>query len=174
VHTSDGFDDLVAAADSALVVVTTARGGELAGCLVGFHAQVSIEPRRYAVWLSRVNRTYRVARLASHVAIHFLTAGDRALAELFGAETGDDVDKFALTPWTPGPGGVPLLDACPYRLVGRRVTVIEEGGDHACFVSSPIRADVPGPFTPLRLAAVAGMPPGHEVDGDRPPIASAP
>lgn len=161
---SDGFDDLVAVADPALVVVTTARGVDVAGCLVGFHAQISIEPPRYAVWLSRLNRTYRVAQLASHVAIHFLTDGDRELAELFGAETGDDVDKFALTPWTRGPGGVPLLDACPHRLVGRRVMLLDEGGgDHACFVSSPIQADSDGPFVPLRLGAVAGMPAGHEV-----------
>jgi flavin reductase (DIM6/NTAB) family NADH-FMN oxidoreductase RutF len=174
VRRSDGFDDLMAAADPALVVVTTARADELAGCLVGFHAQVSIEPPRYAVWLSRLNRTCRVARLASHVAIHFLTDGDRELAELFGAETGDDIDKFARTSWTPGPGGVPLLDACPHRLVGRRVTLIDEGGDHACFVSSPIRTDSDGPFVPLRMGAVAGMPAGHEVDGGSSPVASAP
>jgi flavin reductase (DIM6/NTAB) family NADH-FMN oxidoreductase RutF len=174
VGASDGFDHLVAAADPTMVVVTTARGDERAGCLVGFHGQSSIEPRRYAVWLSRVNFTYRVARLASHVVVHFLTEGDRELAELFGAETGDDVDKFTRTPWTPGPGGVPLLDACPHRLVGRRITLLDEGGDHACFVSEPVRADSPGRFTPLRLSAVAGLYPGHEVDEDSPPIASAP
>jgi flavin reductase (DIM6/NTAB) family NADH-FMN oxidoreductase RutF len=157
-----------------MVVVTTAWGDERAGCLVGFHGQSSIEPRRYAVWLSRVNRTYRVASLASHVAVHFLTEGDRELAELFGAETGDDVDKFARTPWTPGPGGVPLLDACPHRLVGRRIALLDEGGDHACFVSEPVRADSPGRFTPLRLSAVASLHPGHEVDEDSRPVVSAP
>ncbi len=157
-----------------MVVVTTARGDDRAGCLVGFHGQSSIEPRRYSVWLSRVNRTYRVARLASHVAVHFLTDGDRALAELFGADTGDDVDKFTRTPWTPGPAGVPLLDACPHRLVGRRVTLLEDGGDHACFVAEPIQADSPGRFTPLRLSAVATLPAGHEVDEDSSPVASAP
>ena len=31
-----------------MVVVTTAQGDERAGCLVGFHAQSSIEPPRYA------------------------------------------------------------------------------------------------------------------------------
>jgi flavin reductase (DIM6/NTAB) family NADH-FMN oxidoreductase RutF len=171
---SEGFDRLVAAADPTMVVVTTAWGDERAGCLVGFHGQSSIEPRRYAVWLSRVNRTYRVASLASHVAVHFLTEGDRELAELFGAETGDDVDKFTRTPWTPGPGGVPLLDACPHRLVGRRIALLDEGGDHACFVSEPVRADSPGRFTPLRLSAVASLHPGHEVDEDSRPVVSAP
>mgnify|MGYP003402972643 FL=1 len=171
---SEGFDDLVAAADPAMVVVTTAVGDERAGCLVGFHAQSSIEPRRYAVWLSRVNHTYRVALLARHVAVHFLTAGDRGLAELFGAETGDDVDKFARTPWTPGPGGVPLLDACPHRMVARRVTLVDDGGDHVCRVTEPVRTECPGRFTPLRLGAVAGLHPGHEVDETPPPVASAP
>ena len=37
------------------------------------------------MWLSRLNLTYRVAQLASHLAVHFLTEGDRELAELFGA-----------------------------------------------------------------------------------------
>jgi flavin reductase (DIM6/NTAB) family NADH-FMN oxidoreductase RutF len=168
----DGFDDLVAAVDPAMVVVTTALGDERSGCVVGFHAQSSIEPRRYTVWLSRVNHTYRVALLASHVAVHFLTDDDRALAELFGAETGDDVDKFARTPWTPGPAGVPLLDACPHRLVGRRITLIDDGGDHVAFVTEPVGAESRGPFRPLRLAEVAGLHPGHEVEEDSAPVGS--
>jgi flavin reductase (DIM6/NTAB) family NADH-FMN oxidoreductase RutF len=172
VGASDGFDDLAAAVDPGMVVVTTALGEERAGCLVGFHAQCSIEPRRYTVWISRVNRTYRVARLASHVGVHFLTDSDRELAELFGAETGDDMDKFARTPWTPGPGGVPLLDACPHRLVGRRITLMDDGGDHVGFVTEPVRAESPGRFTPLRLAAVSGLHPGHEVGEDDRSVAS--
>jgi flavin reductase (DIM6/NTAB) family NADH-FMN oxidoreductase RutF len=173
VSARDSFDDLGAAADPAMVVVTTSLGDERSGCLVGFHAQSSIEPRRYTVWLSRVNHTYRVALLASHVAVHFLTDADRALAELFGAVTGDSVDKFARTPWTPGPAGVPLLDACPHRLVGRRITLVDDGGDHVAFVTEPVEAASPGPFRPLRLAAVAGLHAGHEVDEATAPIGSA-
>jgi flavin reductase (DIM6/NTAB) family NADH-FMN oxidoreductase RutF len=169
----DDFDHLVAAPDPAMVVVTTALGDERSGCLVGFHAQSSIEPRRYTVWLSRVNHTYRVALLASHVAVHFLTDSDREVAELFGAETGDDVDKFTGTPWTPGPAGVPLLDACPHRLVGRRITLVDDGGDHVAFVTEPVEARSPGRFRPLRLSSVTGLHPGHEVDEDAPPVGSA-
>src|SRR5262245_29042699 len=169
----DDFDDLVAATDPGMVVVTTALGDERSGCLVGFHAQSSIEPRHYTVWLSRVNHTYRVALGASHVAVHFLTDGDRAVAELFGAETGDAVDKFARTPWTPGPEGVPLLDACPHRLVGRRIALVDDGGDHVAFVTEPVEAASPGRFRPLRLGAVAGLHAGHEVDEADPPVGSA-
>jgi flavin reductase (DIM6/NTAB) family NADH-FMN oxidoreductase RutF len=155
------FDALIAGLDAPLVVVTTAAAGERAGCLVGFHSQSSIEPRRVAVWLSKANRTYRVALRASHVAVHALTTGDRAVAEWFGGETGDEVDKFASVPWTDGPGGVPLLDACPHRTVLARVALLDEGGDHVLLTGTPVAAATPGPFTPLRQSDVAGLAPGH-------------
>ena len=97
------FNTLMAALDSALIVVTTADERERAGCLVEFHGPSSIEPQRYCVWLSKANYTYRVALYASHLVIHFLTADDLPLAELFGTQTGDTVDKFAGLPVDPGP-----------------------------------------------------------------------
>jgi flavin reductase (DIM6/NTAB) family NADH-FMN oxidoreductase RutF len=158
----DALDALVSAFDAPVVVVTTAAAGERAGCLVGFHSQSSLEPRRLAVWLSRANRTYRVALMASHLAVHALTGDDHGIAELFGGRTGDDVDKFTRTAWTPGPGGVPLLDECPRRVVLSRVAVLDEGGDHVLWTGEPV-AGMPGPghFTPLRTADVAGLHPGH-------------
>ena len=45
-----------------------------AGCLVGFHSQSSIDPRQYAVWLSKANHTYPVALRSELFAVHFLTA----------------------------------------------------------------------------------------------------
>jgi flavin reductase (DIM6/NTAB) family NADH-FMN oxidoreductase RutF len=108
---SDAFGAIMASLDSPLVVVTVAAAepGELAGCLVGFHSQSSIEPGEYSIWLSKANHTYRVALRATHVAIHFLTPPDLPLAELFGTRTGDDVDKFADLAYELGPGGVPVL-----------------------------------------------------------------
>jgi flavin reductase (DIM6/NTAB) family NADH-FMN oxidoreductase RutF len=162
----DRFDALTAALDSAVVVVTAAAagGGERAGCLVGFHSQCSIEPRRYAVWLSRVNHTYRVALVADHVAVHPLGSDDRDLAELFGGRTGDDVDKFARCDWQPGPGGVPLLAGrAGGRLVLRRTALLDVGGDHSCLVGEPVLADRPGGFSPLRLSVAGTVPPGHPI-----------
>lgn len=157
----DALDALVSAFDAPLVVVTTAAGGERAGCVVGFHSQSSIEPRRLAVWLSKANRTYRVALLATHVAVHALTPADHGIAELFGGRTGDEIDKFARTAWTPGPGGVPLLDACPHRVVLSRVAVLDEGGDHVLWTGEPVGGGSPGPVTPLRTGDVAGLDAGH-------------
>src|SRR5947208_16793782 len=83
---ADAFDRLVAAANAAMVVVTTVSGdGERSGCLVGFHSQCSIDPRQYAVWISRENHTFRVARQADALAVHFLAQGDLDVAELFGS-----------------------------------------------------------------------------------------
>jgi len=101
------FDRLVGKMDGAMVVVTTAHDGERSGCLVGLHGQCSIEPPLYAVWLSVANRTYEVARSARRVAVHVLDRADRSVAELFGAITGDEVDKFSLCQWTAGTDGVP-------------------------------------------------------------------
>ena len=41
----DAFDSLMASTDPPLIVVTTVAEDERAGCLVGFHAQSSIDPQ---------------------------------------------------------------------------------------------------------------------------------
>ncbi len=160
-HQADDFAALVAAADGALVVVTATADGERDGCLVGFHSQASIDPLRYAVWLSKANRTYRLARVASHLAVHFLTVDDADVAEHFATTTGDTVDKFAGWAWTPGPGGVALLDRLGNRIVGRRRTVMDDGGDHVAVVVEPEAVTFTGEFSPLRLAAARHWRPGH-------------
>lgn len=171
----DPFASVMASLDAAMVVVTTAAGDERAGCLVGFHAQGSIEPARYCVWLSKANHTYRVGLLATHLGIHLLTDRDRELARLFGTVSGDDVDKFALVDTNVGVDGVPVLPSCPHRLVVRKTAVLDEGGDHVCFVTEPVEVVTAGPFTPLRLSAVSDLEPGHAVgDRPRPPTERAP
>ena len=162
--TDDAFDLIAASLDPAMVVVTSAHEGEQAGCLVGFHAQSSIDPARYCVWLSKANHTGRIVRLAPTLAVHFLDAGQHALAELFGTLTGDEVDKLARCAWEPGPDGVPLLTDVPRRIVCRRVAILDEGGDHLCVVTEPISSSADGPFTPLRLSDVDDLTPGHEAE----------
>ncbi len=156
------FDELIARADPAMVVLTTIAGGERSGCLVGFHSQCSIDPPRYAVWLSRANHTFRVASHAHVFAVHFVPRDRRDLAELFGGETGDEVDKLARCDWVDGPDGVPLLDGCPDRFVGELVEWLEVDGDHACVVVEPIDASAGDPGGRLHLADVTDVDPGHD------------
>lgn len=165
--TGGGFGPIASSLDTPLIVVTAAEGREQAGCLVGFHSQSSIEPLRYCVWLSKANHTYRVAQRSSHLAIHFLTEPDLPLAERFGTLTGDRTDKFAGLRTAPGPGGVPLLADCPHRLVVRRTTLVDEGGDHVCVMTEPVDVRTGGRFRPLRLSQAAHLEPGHP-SGERP------
>jgi flavin reductase (DIM6/NTAB) family NADH-FMN oxidoreductase RutF len=160
----EAFDALMSAADPAMVVVTTAAEGERAGCLVGFHGQASIDPQRYAVWLSKANHTYRVALRASHHAVHFLGADDVAMAELFGTRSGEDVDKFADVAFEDGPHGVPLLTALPRRIVLERIALLDDGGDHVCLTGRPLLAEGGDDFEPLRVAQVAHLDPGRPAE----------
>ena len=161
------FKDLIAQLDYPMIVVTTATAGERAGCLVGFHTQSSIDPERFAVWLSKANYSFRVALFAETFAVHALAATDTELATLFGAQTGDEIDKFGRCRWTEGPDGVPLLDDCPNRLVARRIGAFDDGGDHVCVVLEPLRSEVAGPFEPLSSRQVRHLQAGHDVH-DRP------
>jgi flavin reductase (DIM6/NTAB) family NADH-FMN oxidoreductase RutF len=174
------FDRLMSSTDTAMVVVTTAMDGpnglERAGCLVGFHTQSSIDPPRYCVWLSKANHTYRVALLAQHIAVHFLGSDDLDIAEQFGSATGDVADKFAGWGITDGPSGVPLLDRCHNRLVIRRGTLVDDGGDHVALAGAIVAAEAVGAsgFEPLRLSAVTHLDPGHPAeDRPRPPTERA-
>ncbi|MFB7945783.1 flavin reductase family protein [Kitasatospora phosalacinea] len=150
--------------DPPVYVVTAGAGDTRAGCLVGFGSQCSIHPERFAVWLSHSNRTHRVAARATALAVHLLPPDDagRALARLFGENTGDEVDKFAWASWRPGPAGVPVLTDAAAWFAGRVVGRVE-GGDHTAFLLDPLaggRADPPPPSA-LTLRDVAGLDAGH-------------
>ncbi|AKN73994.1 flavin oxidoreductase [Streptomyces sp. PBH53] len=149
--------------DPDMCVVTAVASGERAGCLVGFASQCSIQPPRFAVWLSKANRTYRVARAAQHLAVHLLTRDQRDLAELFGGETGDETDKFAGLAWREGHGGAVVLADAAAWFVG---TILHrtDGGDHVGFVLDPVQwgEGREGPL--LRLSDAATIAAGHPVD----------
>ncbi|TWV55663.1 flavin reductase [Streptomyces misionensis] len=149
--------------DPDMCVVTAAAGGERAGCLVGFAGQCSIQPPRFAVWLSKANRTYRVARAAQCLAVHLLTRDQRALAELFGGRTGDDTDKFTGLDLVRGPGGAVVLGDAAAWCVGTILHRVD-GGDHVGFVLDPLEwgEGRGGPL--LRLSDAIGIEAGHPVD----------
>ncbi|MFP5318635.1 MAG: flavin reductase family protein [Acidimicrobiia bacterium] len=158
--TAEGLHALTGLLDYPMFVVTVAAGGERSGCLVGFVTQCSIHPPRFLVCLSDKNHTTRVAGRARVLAIHVLGREQRPLAELFGAASGDDVDKFTRCPWEPGPDGTPLLRGCPGRLVGH-VVARHDLGDHIGFVVEVTDADVGPPLPLLTFQEVRHLEPGH-------------
>jgi flavin reductase (DIM6/NTAB) family NADH-FMN oxidoreductase RutF len=158
---SDTFDELVGELDYPMLVVTAASSDEMAGCLVGFATQTSISPPLFVVCLSARNRTSRIASGASHLGVHLLPSDARDLAELFGGETGDDVDKFGRVRWSPGPGGTPLLEDSPNRFVGR-ILARHQWGDHLSVLLEPVLAEHPEPVRPFPFRRAKHIDPGHE------------
>jgi flavin reductase (DIM6/NTAB) family NADH-FMN oxidoreductase RutF len=159
--TEETFQQLVAQLDYPMFIATVAADGELAGCLIGFATQSSIHPPRFLAGISDKNRTHRVAKGATTMAIHLVPEDASELAELFGGETGDEVNKFERCSWRPGPEGVPLLDGCPSRFVGRIVERLDFG-DHTGMVLEPFFAEVEKHEGQLRFHRAKRIEPGHE------------
>jgi flavin reductase (DIM6/NTAB) family NADH-FMN oxidoreductase RutF len=160
---SEAFERVVALLDYPMFVVTTRAGDERAGCLVGFSSQVSINPPRYLVGLSKANHTYRVATGgATHLAVHVLGKEHRDLARLFGGETGDQVDKFSRCRWSDGPEGLPILDDAA-AWFGGRVLDRFDLGDHVGHLTEPVFGATPERFGDLvTFADVKDLEPGHQ------------
>jgi flavin reductase (DIM6/NTAB) family NADH-FMN oxidoreductase RutF len=135
--TTNAFDCIVEHLDYPMFVVGAASDGEVDACLVGFTTQCSIDPPRFAVFLSKNNRTYELASAADVLVVHRLRADQHDVAEHFGAiSEKDDPGKLDEWPWRPGPGGAPVIDGCDWfagRVEGRF-----DGGDHVAFVLAPV------------------------------------
>jgi flavin reductase (DIM6/NTAB) family NADH-FMN oxidoreductase RutF len=145
-----------------LAVTTVSADGQRSGCLVGFATQCSIDPARCLVCISDKNRTYRVLRTASAMALHLVPESGGHIAELFGSETEDETDKFARVAWRPGPEGLPLLDDCPGWFGGRILDRVRLG-DHVGHVIEPFGGEDPvqeGGWFPFSRAK--RLEPGHE------------
>ena len=160
-HAEETFQELVAQLDYPMFIATVTGGEERAGCLIGFASQCSIHPPRFLAGISDKNRTFRVARAADAMALHLVPEDATELAELFGGETGDEIDKFARCSWRAGPGGVPLLDGCPNRFVGRIVERIDLG-DHVGMVLEPFFAEADEASAQLGFHRAKRIEPGHE------------
>jgi flavin reductase (DIM6/NTAB) family NADH-FMN oxidoreductase RutF len=158
----DDFQRLMAQLDYSLFIITVAVGEERAGCLVGFASQVSIHPPRFLVGLSVKNRTYRVANNGADVlVVHFVPEHASDLAELFGGETGDELDKFERCEWSAGPGGAPVLTDLQDWFAGRVLDRIDFG-DHRGFLLEPVDGETHRSGSPLTFRRAKRIEPGHE------------
>jgi flavin reductase (DIM6/NTAB) family NADH-FMN oxidoreductase RutF len=154
------FEQLAATLDYPVYVVTTAVGDELSGCLIGFATQCSIHPPRFLACLSKKNHTLQVAKRATALAVHIVEDEDKDIAELFGGETGDRVDKFARTRWH-FVHGVPILDTCRRWFAGSVLQQIDFG-DHVGFLLEPIDLEQASAAEQLTFQQARDIEPGHE------------
>ncbi len=152
--------DLVGDLDYPMFIVTVATAAERAGCLVGFLTQCSIDPPRFIVCISDKNRTFRVACETQVMAVHLVPSHATKLAELFGSQSGDDVDKFARCRWTEGPSGTPLLVDCG-NWFAARILERMRGGDHWGFLLDPFEAASDSGERPFNFHRAKRLEPGH-------------
>ena len=157
------FDAFAALLDYPVYVVTAVADQERAGCLVGFASQCSIQPTRFTVWLSKANRTYDVASRSEVLVVHLLPSRRHDLAKLFGGQTGDDVDKFAVAAWEAGPYGVPVLTGATAWFAGR-VLDRADWGDHVGFLLEPFDAEAPSSGSSLTFRDVKDIDAGHPAE----------
>jgi flavin reductase (DIM6/NTAB) family NADH-FMN oxidoreductase RutF len=153
------FDGLMGALNYPVFIVTTSAGERREGCVIGFATQASLKPARFLACLSRENRTHRLAREVEALAVHLVPRDRFDLVELFGGETGDEIDKFARCDWRPGPLDLPILAGCPSWFAGS-IHSRHDLGDHEGFLLSPVRARrEPGELSYLQ--DVRTIEPGH-------------
>jgi len=89
---------------------------------------------------------------------------DVALAEHFGARSGEDGEKFSGVEHEIAQSGVPLVSALPHRMLVKRIATLDDGGDHVCITARVVTAESRTPFTPLRTSDVSHIVPGHDSD----------
>ena len=152
---------LVSAIDYPMYIATVADGDRRGGCLVGFTTQCSIDPPRFLVCISVRNHTFRIARTARVMVVHLVPEHGGDLAELFGSRTGDDLDKFAMCDWTPGPDGTPVLAGCPNWFAGRVLQRIP-AGDHWAFLLDTFAAESAPDADAFTFHRAKRIEPGHE------------
>jgi flavin reductase (DIM6/NTAB) family NADH-FMN oxidoreductase RutF len=153
------FGELTRALNYPVFIVTAAAGERREGCIIGFATQTSLHPGRFLACLSRENRTYRLAQEVDALAVHLVPRERNDLVELFGGETGDEIDKFAHCEWSPGPRELPILAGCPSWFAGE-VLSRHDLGDHEGYLLEPIDArHEPGEL--LYFHDVKDIEPGH-------------
>jgi flavin reductase (DIM6/NTAB) family NADH-FMN oxidoreductase RutF len=156
---ADTFLELAGALDYPVFIVTATDGERHEGCIMGFATQTSFDPARFLACVSRANRTFRLAREADALAVHLVPRGAKELVELFGGETGDEIDKFERCAWSSGPRGLAILDDCPTWFAGSVCERLDLG-DHMGLLLEPIEAHHAGGEVEY-FQRVKDVDPGH-------------
>jgi flavin reductase (DIM6/NTAB) family NADH-FMN oxidoreductase RutF len=154
------FARFAAALDYPLFVVTTSVESELTGCLIGFATQCSIHPPRFLACISKKNHTFQVAAQSAVLAVHIVDENNKEIAELFGGQTGDSVDKFKAVNWHIV-DGVPVLDACA-RWFTAAVSERIDLGDHVGHVLEPLSVQAGPDSSQLTYQQAHDIEPGHQ------------
>lgn len=123
-----------------VTVVTTMTDRGPLGMTVSSFASVSLEPPLVLWSPARKSARFPAFEAASHFAVHILSEDQRNLAGIF-AKSG--IEAFEEVEYTPGIGGVPLLDGCTARFECSHAAG-HDGGDHLIVVGEVLRISTCG------------------------------
>ena len=160
-ESAQSVHELVSELDYPMFIVTVNDGSEMSGCLIGFATQCSIKPPRFLVCISDKNHTHGVVQRADVVVVHLVGVENEDLAELFGSQTGDEIDKFDRCAWHAGPAGAPVLDECENWFAGRILRRVD-AGDHCALLLDPFEAHASADERPFTFHRARRIEPGHE------------
>ncbi|MCS0636974.1 flavin reductase family protein [Streptomyces sp. LP05-1] len=128
------------------VAVITARGDRPVGFTATSLTSVAAEPPLLSFGIGTSSSSWPVLAEAEYLGVHILGEHQAELAATF-ARSG--ADRFAApTRWSPGPGGVPLLDGVSAWLVCR-VAALVPAGDHRLVVARAVEGGTAGGGRPL-------------------------
>jgi flavin reductase (DIM6/NTAB) family NADH-FMN oxidoreductase RutF len=122
---------------ASVAVITTEGADGPVGLTATSFTSVSLRPPLVSFCLNRGSSSWPAMEAARYVAVHLLRAAQADVARTFATS---GIDRFAATPWQPGPYGMPWLDNVLARLVcrvGERIVA----GDHAIVLGEPVLAE---------------------------------
>ena len=111
-----------------------------AGLAANSFTSVSLQPPLVLVSVDKGANSYRVLERSGRYAVHILGAHQEELCRRFARGELSGTEKLEGVSWTPGGGGVPLLDDYLARFECRVVQAIP-GGDHVIYLGEVERLD---------------------------------
>jgi len=131
-----------------LYVVTSCADGKANGQIANTVIQVTAEPARIAVALSKENLTHEYVSRSGAFGVSVLAKETpMSFIGLFGFKSGRDVDKLAQVEHKDGSSGCPLVTENALAVIEARVVDRLDVGTHTIFVGDVVGAqdgaDVP-------------------------------
>lgn len=136
-----------------LYIVSVRCGGKDCGCIVNTLQQVTAEPAKMSVALSKNNFTESLIEQSGYFAAVALTQdADIRLIGNFGFKSGRDVDKFATYPFERDINGVAYITQSVAARFSLKLTDKLDVGTHMILVGDVLDAQVLSDAKPMSYA----------------------
>lgn len=136
-----------------LYVVTSCADGKANGQIANTVIQVTAEPARIAVALSKENLTHEYVSRSGAFGVSVLAKETpMSFIGLFGFKSGRDVDKLAQVEHKDGSSGCPLVTENALAVIEARVVDRLDVGTHTIFVGDVVAGEVLRAGEPLTYA----------------------